>query len=152
VSNISSARLRPTARAKATPGVVQNQPPRPPGTWKRADSAATARSQEATQVGAYTEKTAHPDEVAPVHVAEIVSRGEHGPLGREDDPARLAFLDSAKCLEQLAQVQLGERVALLRAVHRHDDEVVFVCHVDVLVIHFQPPRRRPRPGFARPAS
>src|SRR5206468_1001070 len=48
VSASSSARLPPTARATATIGVWQNQPPLPPGVAKLASSAATARSQEAT--------------------------------------------------------------------------------------------------------
>src|SRR3954469_16294132 len=48
VSASSMARLRPTFRAIATIGVWQNQPPFPPGAAKPADSAATARSQEAT--------------------------------------------------------------------------------------------------------
>src|SRR5690349_962646 len=48
VSAISIARLRPTLRAIATIGVWQNQPPLPPGAANPADSAATARSQEAT--------------------------------------------------------------------------------------------------------
>src|SRR4051794_11392070 len=48
VSASSIARLRPTLRAIATIGVWQNQPPLPPGAAKPADSAATARSQEAT--------------------------------------------------------------------------------------------------------
>jgi hypothetical protein len=90
VSNISSARLRPTARATAGRG---RQP------LDLRDHGLRDRRQRLHQVGAYTEKPAHPDEVAPVHVAEIVSRGEHGPLGREDDPTRLAFPDSAKGVE-----------------------------------------------------
>ena len=48
VSASSIARLRPTLRAIATIGVWQNQPPLPPGAANPADSAATARSQEAT--------------------------------------------------------------------------------------------------------
>src|SRR5207237_973594 len=48
VKIISSARLRPTARATAIIGVVQNQPPLPPGVAKLAFSAATARSHDAT--------------------------------------------------------------------------------------------------------
>ena len=48
VISISSARLRPTARTIATPGVWQNQPPCPPGIWNFADSPATARSHDAT--------------------------------------------------------------------------------------------------------
>ena len=42
------ARLRPTARATSTMGVVQKSPVLTPGVAKRAPSAATARSQAAT--------------------------------------------------------------------------------------------------------
>jgi enoyl-CoA hydratase/carnithine racemase len=45
---ISSARLRPTLRATATSGVWQNNPPLPPGIANPADSAAIARSHDAT--------------------------------------------------------------------------------------------------------
>ncbi len=48
VNAISRARLRPIVRPIATIGVVQNHPALPPGAAKAADSAATARSQEAT--------------------------------------------------------------------------------------------------------
>src|SRR3954453_15383794 len=48
VSASSMARLRPMSRAMATIGVWQNHPPLPPGAAKPADSAATARSHEAT--------------------------------------------------------------------------------------------------------
>ena len=48
VSAISRARLRPIVLPIATMGVVQNQPALPPGAAKAADSAATAKSQDAT--------------------------------------------------------------------------------------------------------
>ena len=47
-SSISIAALRGTARAKATAGVEQNKPISTPGVQKRASSAATAKSQLAT--------------------------------------------------------------------------------------------------------
>jgi len=48
VSASSISRLRPIALATGTAGVWQNQPPLPPGSANPADSAATARSHDAT--------------------------------------------------------------------------------------------------------
>lgn len=48
VSASSIRRLRPIERATGTAGVWQNQPPLPPGSAKPADSAAIARSHDAT--------------------------------------------------------------------------------------------------------
>ena len=48
VNAISNANFRGIDRPTSTIGVVQNQPPAPPGTAKRALDAATARSQAAT--------------------------------------------------------------------------------------------------------
>ena len=138
VSASSIARLRPTLRAIATIGVWQNQPPLPPGAANPADSAATARSQEATswQPAAVARACTRAITTCGTSwivcissvqsfsrlrtsgsgragdVGEVVPGAEHRPLAGQHDARRVAPARLGDRGQQLGQVLAGQRVAL----------------------------------------
>ena len=142
-------------------GVVQNQPPRPPGVAKRASSAATARSAVATSwhpapvarpwtratTGCGTactvainsaqtrEEPAHARQVALDHVAEIVSGAEHRTAAGQDDGARVARPHLTERDDQLLHVIERQRVAAIGPVHGDGRDRVVALAQHIAVVH-----------------
>ena len=143
------ARLRPTFRAIATIGVWQNQPPLPPGAAKPADSAATARSQEATSwqpaavARACTRATTTCGTSWMVCISSVHSSSRlrtsvsgcpatsakscpalnTGPSAASTMPVASLRAGLGDRGQQLGQVLAGERVAARRPHHRDADDV-----------------------------
>ena len=118
VSSISIAFLVvATERARATPGVVQNRPICTPGVAKAADSAATARSQVATNW--------HPAAVARPCTCAIYRLGQQPyglhDLGAESEDGGVGL---GVAVDHLVQVVAGAEHWPLGAQHHHSDSAV----------------------------
>ena len=106
------------------------------------------RGKRLHQLGAHSEKPPHSRKVAPVHVRKVMTGGEDGPFGRDDDAARFALGDLTERVEELAQMLLGQGVAPLRALHGDAGKGVLVRDGNVSVLHAGPPSL-PLPRYRR---